>query len=374
MNIVLVISGFNLGGGELMAVRLAAELHKDASNKVVLLSLFDPVPGVVLSEARAAGLQIRSLEKRAGFHPRTIYTLYKNLKKLSPDVLHTHLGGFRYAVLAALFCHIPTKLHTIHTAPSRDLNLKPRFLSALAFGYLGWTPIVLSAAAKQEFSALYGRQPLVIGNGVPAIVNAPSQRPGRSHLGLGLPEDGRILLMVGRIAGVKNHALAVQAFEQILQTPANSDCHLMIVGNRQEADHTRLLDEQIQRLPVKVAERITLPGTRTDITRIMQACDVLLLTSVQEGLPLVILEAMACKLPIISAAVGGIPDVIEHRRNGLLFGSGDLENLVLCICKLLDDQAFAAVLAENAYRDFLEKFNIVSISNEYLSAYQDSDG
>jgi glycosyltransferase involved in cell wall biosynthesis len=370
MRITLVVPSFNLGGGELVTIRLAVELGRDSSNQVSVISLYEPTPGFILDQALAEGVNVLSLDKQPGFDFFLIFKLARAIRKNRPDVLHTHLGAFRYSVFSSLFCRIRKKCHTIHTMPLQDVSLTPRLLSSLAFSILGWTPVVLSSIAEEEFLHAFGMPPSVVSNGVPCALHDKTESSTVFREKHGLPPSGQLLLMVGRICPVKNYALAIDAFQIVAQKPGFEYCHLIIVGDHQDQDYCEQVDQRVASLDNCVSSRIHFLGSRNDVAAVMSASDLLLLTSTNEGMPLVVLEAMSQQLPVVSSSVGGIPDILEHGVSGLLFKSGDVESLVDELARLLADQSLSTRLTARAFEVFKQNFGVDIMARRYMSLYQ----
>lgn len=170
---------------------------------------------------------------------------------------------------------------------------------------------------------------------VPNYVDVPPAVDPRSR-------DGRALLFLGLVGNRKGVFDLIPAFAAVhRQVP---DARMTIAGNgdveraRAEADRLGLVDA------------VALPGwTGGDAkTALLQTAGIYVLPSYNEGLPMSVLEAMACGLPVITTRVGGIPELIEHGRNGLLIDAGDREQLASAMALLLGDDALRLRMGECA--------------------------
>jgi glycosyltransferase involved in cell wall biosynthesis len=110
-------------------------------------------------------------------------------------------------------------------------------------------------------------------------------------------------------------------------------------------------------------------GVRADVARLLAAFDVFVLSSHTEGLPLALLEAMACGLPVVSTAVGGIPDVVHHGESGLLVGSGDEPALTAALAAVRADPVRGAALGERA-RLASRGHSAETMVDRYLALYR----
>jgi Glycosyltransferase len=103
---------------------------------------------------------------------------------------------------------------------------------------------------------------------------------------------------------------------------------------------------------------VKLAGWREDIPRLLDACDVFVLTSLNEGLGLVLVEAMAKKLPVIATAVGGVPEVVDDGVTGVLLPAGDVGSIAKAIQDLAADPELRAVMGGAGYARAHELFSI----------------
>ncbi len=97
---------------------------------------------------------------------------------------------------------------------------------------------------------------------------------------------------------------------------------------------------------------------------------VMALASHQETLPAVVQQAMAARLPVVSTAVGGVPDIVQHGKSGLLVPPGDVQGLAVALLRVLEDQALAASLAEEARRYAEEHFRADVVAANVAGVYR----
>ena len=135
---------------------------------------------------------------------------------------------------------------------------------------------------------------------------------------LGIPADAPLLASVSRLFGQKGQRELLQALARVRR--AQPDVWLLIVGADALEVHGGSFTDELQVLAreLGVADRVVFTGPRSDIPRIMAACDVFTMPSFEEPFGLVFLEAMAMKRPVVSLNNGGTPEVVEHGRSGLL--------------------------------------------------------
>lgn len=370
MRIVHLIPSFDVGGAELLAIRLCSEIKRQNNGfEVFLVSMYDPIPTVVYQEALNCGAEVVTLGKKRGFDARMPYRIGSFLRSVKPDIVHTHLVCLAYTFFPCLFLGGFSKFHTFHSIASRENPLIVRFIQNMAIRMMSWKPVALTRAIQSTVYDLYGIRAFIVSNGVPV----DSRIMGRSKLELrlecGLPEEGFFIISVGRLSREKNHILLIEVFETIAE--GNPDCHMLFVGDdHQDGSHRRLLEERVTRLPADLSARVHFLGHRKDVASLLGASDMFVMASEWEGQPLTLLEAMGYGLPVVCTSVGGIPDVIRDGVNGLLVPPGNGEALGLAIKSLMVDRELAGRLALGAMEEFSRKYHISHTAAQYLTLYR----
>jgi glycosyltransferase involved in cell wall biosynthesis len=187
---------------------------------------------------------------------------------------------------------------------------------------------------------------------------------------LGIPETARIVGMLARVAPQKDYATLARAAASVLREEPQA--HFMIVGDCASGpcrDHYL----QVQRIVEEngVAASFTFTGYRADVRRLLNAFDIFVLSTHSEGLPLVILEAMAAGKPVVATAVDGIPEIVCDGHTGLLYPHEDHDQLATHIVRLLQTRAFAHQLG-SAGRALVEaRFNREQFSANMNTLYAD---
>jgi glycosyltransferase involved in cell wall biosynthesis len=139
-----------------------------------------------------------------------------------------------------------------------------------------------------------------------------------------------------------------------------------VVGDGEdEASLARMRDE------LGLGERVLFAGYRPDARALMAEFDVFVIPSRNEGLPVALLEAMALEKPIVSTAVGGIPEVLEHERSGLLVHSERPNELAAAIRRLLEDRSLAERLGKEAARVVRARFTSEKVAEQLLRVYRE---
>ena len=361
-SIAHVLPTFGMGGQERVALDLAVGQHA-RGHRVMGVSLAEGTAGPLADEFRAHGIAVHSRTKwprRVGIDASLPLRLALLFRAQGVDVVHTHNPQpLIYGAPAGKLAGCAT-VHTRHGEnPDPPLRKVLRRLSGtLADAYVAVSEET-AALARQEHDAKLSKIS-VIRNGIDLSRFDPL-RPQRLAVRqeLGIPDDAWVVGTVGRAVSDKNHALLVDAMRLL------PDVHAIIVG---DGALLPALREQVAALGLTA--RVHLLGMRRDAPRVMQAFDVFAMSSRSEGLPLVILEAMASALPIVSTAVGGIPNVISDGRTGLLVPSLEAETFANALRRVRDDGALAGRLAAEGRKLALSEYAAEVMVDRYLALYE----
>lgn len=189
---------------------------------------------------------------------------------------------------------------------------------------------------------------VVIPNGICQSPPAQDARP-RLRRELGMAAGGSLVLTVGRLVPQKGHTYLLQAIPAVLARCPETVFALVGDGVSRPA-----LEVEAQRLGIE--RQVRFLGTRADVADWMATADVFVLPSVSEGLPMALLEAMAAGLAVVAANVGGVAEVIEDGRTGLLVPAQNVEALTQAMLRLLTDEnersRLAAAGQERVKRDY----------------------
>lgn len=190
--------------------------------------------------------------------------------------------------------------------------------------------------------------------------DAPKLKPA-TRAELGLKTDIFYLIAVGRLVARKGFEYLVHALSALPQ-----DVELLIAGDGPLHDELTLAAKN-----AGVSDRVTLLGylPRHRVLAHLQAADCFVLSSIHEGLGIVVQEAMCVGRPIVSTNDGGQVDLVKERRNGLLVPPADAESLASAIHEVYSDQALAVEMANNNKQDILRCRMSVN-SNEYISLFK----
>ena len=354
VTICQVLHSLAVGGAEVLAARLARQL---TDRYRFIFACLDDL-GTLGSELRAAGFQIELLSRRPGFDLACAKRLRQLVKSEHVDLLHAHqYTPFSYAVMSGLVRRRPPVLFTEHGRWFPDLRRPKRVAFNRLFLRRRDQVVAVGQSVRRaliENEGIPGRRIEVIYNGVDF---SPFDRPADKSAvrrELGLRDNDFVLMQVARLDALKDHLTAVRTLERLVRV--RPETRLVLVG---EGPEQAAIENELRSRGV--ASYALLVGLRNDVPRLLAAADAFLLTSVSEGIPLTLIEAMGAELPVVSTAVGGIPEVVIDGETGLLAPSGDDAALAEAVLRLASDAALSRRLggagAERARELFSEQKN-----------------
>ena len=352
--------GGDLAGGQLVALRLAAAA-RDAGHDVRFVA---PARGAFTERAEGEGFPVHVVDVGRLHRVRGLLALRALLRRERVDLLHTHtlaaantLGraGARLAG-ARVVSHLHLETHfRAATAPllrTAD-NLSARLAHALV-------------AVSEDTKRVYERQGYpqrieVVYNGV----DAPSANGDAVRARLGVPEGVPLVGEVGRLCDVKGQRELIAALAQV------PDARAVLVGAdlEQGGAYERELEREAERFGVR--DRVVFAGRREDVADVLAELDVFALPSWTEGLPLVVLEAMAQRRPVVATPVGGTPEVVVDGETGLLVPPRDPDALAAALRRLLDDAGLRARMGDAGFRRVRERFSSDAMVTRVLALYDE---
>lgn len=358
--IAFCITDLDPGGAERALLQIVTRLERSQwSPHVFCLS----GEGELAGPLRAAGVPVECLRIRRWWPCGAVSRLTRRLRQLQPQVLQTFL---HHANIAGRWAGRRAKVPVI-VSGVRVAERRSRFRLWLDRITGRWVDRhVCVSQGVAEFSVQTGGLPrdkiVVIPNGVDVERFRNAAPADLSEFGI--PPEHKTILSVGRLDPQKGVMFLLQAFTALAQS--RDDVHLLLVGSGP-------LQREIQRFAGEneLQERVHLAGYRDDVPAVMRACDCLALASLWEGMPNVILEAMAAALPVVSTAVEGTAELLRDGETGRLVPPGDAAALQTSLEATLDSPGDSHEMAQAA-QDFVTKsFTWGRIVGNYARLYRE---
>ncbi|ASN05525.1 N-acetyl-alpha-D-glucosaminyl L-malate synthase BshA [Virgibacillus necropolis] len=177
----------------------------------------------------------------------------------------------------------------------------------------------------------------------------------------GIKENEKVLIHISNFRKVKRIQDVIQTFKKVSHY---IDAKLLLVGDGPEYSNTCQLVDSLG-----LNDDVLFLGKQKNVSDLLSISDLKLLLSEKESFGLVLLEAMACKVPCIGTAAGGIPEVIEHNETGYIVDVGDTDKAAEYAVQLLQDDALRKQFSQNAYNRARKYFHSEIIVNQYLDIY-----
>lgn len=362
MIIAHVLSSFGVGGQERVALDLA-EVQTRRGHQVIAVSLAPPPEGPLAAEFRAAGVEVIDVPKGPGTDVTLVPRLAWALGRRRVEIVHSHNPlPLIYGAPAARLIRAAA-IHTKHgvNPGSRGHRLLRRQAARLVRSFVAVSTVTAQQAREQRDCD--ESQLVVIPNGIRLEKFAPdaaARAAVRAELGIG--PDALVVGTVGRVDEYKNQPLLLAAIAPRL----GPGVQVVFVG---DGPTRAALEAAVAALPPAQAAAAHVLGRRMDVARLLPAFDVFALSSRSEGLPLVVPEAMAAGLPVVSTAVGGLPTVVDDGVTGFLTPV-DQAAFARALGRLLDAPALARAMGARAREVALARYSAERMTDDYLALYE----
>lgn len=319
-----VIARLNIGGPALHVVNLSRGMDETGDFRTCLLAgRITQDEGDMAGYARDRGVEVVELPALSRLVSllddlRVLWTLYWIFRREAPLIVHTHTAkAGTLGRLAAVLARVPVRIHTFHghvlggayfpgwltrsyLEIERQLARVTHRLVVLTEGQKRELARELKVAPEERFRVI----PLGLELEAFAAVDRETARK-KTRVTLGVQRDESVVGIVGRLVPVKNHALLFQA-QPLLEEALGKPVRILVVGGGLMEAELRDLARELG-----IQDRVSWLGWRRDLPELYPAMDVLALTSLDEGTPVALLEALASGTPVAARAVGGVPEMLE---------------------------------------------------------------
>jgi glycosyltransferase involved in cell wall biosynthesis len=360
-----LLHSLSVGGAEVLAARIARRL--DGPYRVVFACLDEL--GTLGRELRKQGLPIHVIGRGSGFDLGCARRLARLLRQEQVRLVHAHqYTPFFYAVASGWFRRRPPVLFTEHGRwfpdyPRRKRIVFNRLMLRRGDRVVGVGQAVCRALVENE--GIPARRVGLIYNGIdlPAFDRRQVDRTSL-RAEIGCARRDLVIMQVARLDHLKDHGTALRTLERVVRR--RPDARLVLIG--QGPERASIVAEACRR---NLDPYVRFLGLRTDVARLLPAADMFLLTSISEGIPLTLIEAMAARLPVVSTDVGGVPEVVEHGVTGLLASSGDDAALAEAVLKLADCGDLAHSLGQAGAERAARLFSEEQMMSNYAELYRE---
>lgn len=354
--VFLVIPNLEIGGAERLVIDLAAHLDKRIY-EVSIVCLYDKLSAEYPTN-KLNKVEIIRMGKKKGLDIGLIFKLIKLFLKKKPDVVHTHLFCALYTALPSIIARTKTRLHTVHSMARKELPRAKRLVMHVLYHVFGYRAVAISDQIRNDVSSYYR----IALDSVKLVPNGIDIRKFSDKKKQGTREKLLKLISIGRLDSNKNHLLILKAFTLALKANPKVNIKLEIVGQGLQMAELKGYIERSD-----ASDHISMLGLRSDIPELLKNADIYINTSIIEGLPLTILEAMASGLPIIATPAGGTIDIVKDGLNGIIT-SYDSRTVMEAILGLVNNgEARISMGIES--RKIAKRFDIRIMTKAYENIY-----
>ncbi len=347
IRLLQLIDHLGNGGAERLQVTFAAGIDRDRFDLHVCA--LRTAPGLSITpELRALGVPVTELDQRNAYDIPALLSLVSYIRRNRIDIIHTHLLASDIMGRMAGFLTRRPVVSTIHNS-REDLDAEPprrQWLERWTARLMARRLIVVSALLREEIASWFGvplKRVVTIPNGVDIARfhrGAEFDRAAVRYELLG--GDYPMVINIARWTPQKDQRTLIEAARIVLE--ARPDARFVLVG------HGPLYDDLVaQAAEGGISDKVIFAGFRDDVADVLAASDLFVLSSLWEGMPLALLEAMAAGCAAVSTNVGGVAQVLQDGVTGLLVPPADPPALASAILRYLNNPQLKQQHGEAGY-------------------------
>jgi len=355
------------GGGPDKTILNSPRFLTGAGYRMICAYMHPPAdPGFEQLRSRAATLQapLVSVVDRGPWDCSVIASLLNVCRRERVRIWHGH--DYKSNALGLLLARFwPMRLVTTLHGWVKETRRTPLYYKIDELCLPRYEAVISVSPDLYDRSLACGVAPercVLIENGIDIGQYARRRPLAEAKRLLGQPADRLVLGAVGRLSAEKGFDLLIRAVHRLLQV--GLDLALMIAGEGDEAPRLRQLIDELG-----VADRVRLLGYSADPRAVYEALDVFVLSSLREGLPNVLLEAMATAVPVVATRIAGVPRLVEDGTNGLLVEPGNGEELTQAITRLAGDAGLRQRLGQAGRRTIEERYDFARRMQKIANLY-----
>ena len=377
IKVVRIIDRMNIGGPAIHCSLLTSRLNSEEFSTILITGQvceFEGDMGYLLKRNDIKPVFIKRLKRNISFISDTIalWEIMKIIYKEKPDIIHTHKSkAGLLGRLAAIILGVPVIVHTFHghIFHSYFSKIKTKFFIIFERILAMFTTkiIVISKQQYQEICSIYKIahsnkfQIIKLGFNFAPLLNS-FQYQGILRKKYNINENEIIVGIVGRLACVKNHLMFLKAAKIILQQRSN--IKFFIIGDGELKQELTAYTGKLE-----ISDNVFFTGWIKNSAKIYSDLDIVALTSKNEGTPVTLIEAVVCQKPVVATKVGGVIDIIQDKKNGLLVEPNNAEKFAQAIINIIDNPGiFSKSVTKNSLQmqqNYGQKRLINDIENLY---------
>jgi glycosyltransferase involved in cell wall biosynthesis len=374
MKILHLIDSGGLYGAEKMLLSLASEQLISGEAPVIgsIRKLnIDEKP--IDKEAKKRGICLKTFPMRQGVNLRGMLSILKFAKKNKFNIIHSH--GYKTNILLGFLPlsirGIPmiSTLHGYVTSKGWNKMRINEALDAFSLRFVDKTVLVNKGMLSHpKVRKLPRNKVCIVNNGIEIkkinSLSVDDQEVGIFRQTRDFCSNGKIIASIGRLSKEKGYNYLIDAVS-ILRHKFGENVRLMLIGDGRLRDQLMLQAKQS-----KIIDSFFITGYITDAPRLLRYVDCYAISSLTEGLPITLLEAMALNTPIVATAVGGIPHVVSDQKEAFLVDPRNSLELAIAIRKVLGKGQLVEHMILSAHKKLLDHYSSEIMAKNYLRVYK----
>ncbi len=379
IKILRIQSRICIGGPAIHTEILSRHLPEKKFTSLLVGGALDPQEHSKYEELKEKGVNIRIIESmkrdfNVFYDIKTIIKLYRLIKREKPDVVETHTAkaGFTGRI-AAYLAKAPIILHVFHGHVFHNYFGKFKthliILIEKILAKISTRIIVISEQQQRDIVDIFKivnrnkSKAIPYGFDLERFTNIVNGN-GTLKTEMGISKKEFLIAIIGRIVPIKNHEMSFRVMKLLRQD--GMDIHLCVIGDGElRQKHEKFVREK------QVEKYVHFLGWRQDLENIYSSLDLLMLTSLNEGTPFTIIEAMAAGVPVVSTNVGGVSDVIENGETGFICNIDDDNEMAEKIKKILLNDRLKTRYTTKAKLFVKEKYSAKRMVNDMIKFYDE---
>lgn len=381
IKVMRVITRLNIGGPAIHTIILNEGLKGNGFDTILVTGRPEEDEGDMIYLAKEKGLNITIIPElgrsiKLWSDMIALWKLFKIIKRERPDIVHTHTAkAGTLGRCAAIICGVPVRIHSFHGHVFHDYFnpiMTGVFISMeKIFARFTDRFIVVSEIVKEDicnhFKITDKKKVSVIKLGLDLEkFKSIDQIKGKIRKELNISKEILLVGIVGRLTAIKNHKVFLDTVKLLKEENPNINARFLIIGDGELRNNL-----EIYAANLGIKDLVYFTGWRKDLANIYADLDIVVLTSLNEGTPLSLIEAMASQKAVVATAVGGVPDLIEDKKTGLLVDSNDATQLKEAISKVLSNKELRRELGDRASECVCAMYSKERLVNDMEKLYKE---
>lgn len=362
MKILQIIYSLSSGGAERFVVDLSNELA-ELGHDVTLCVLREDelnIANKFYKNDISTKVNYLNLKIPEGFRLSNVGVFYRLIKQLNPDAVHCHLNLVNYFFPLTFVLKKVKFVHTIHNEAHREVNSKMEYWIRRLFYTTKWmNAVTISQETSKSFVSYYNTMNYVeIHNGRKQLIPTEEFEAVADYMNSFKKKNETIFIHVARCAPAKNQKALINVFNRLIYE--GQSARLFIIGDGFDSD----LGDELRSI---ATDKVVFLGTKRNVGDYFFNADAFCLSSLWEGMPITLIEAMACGCTPLCTPVGGIVNAIEHGITGFLSKSVSEEDYYqTMMCFLVDGKN---INKEKLIENFRSRYSIEHCAKQYAALY-----